>query len=170
MALILPYKNKTPLIGKDVFLASNATLIGDVELGDDCSVWFGAVIRGDVHYIRIGKNTNIQDLTVIHVTNGTAPTIIGSHVTIGHNVTVHGGEIGDFCLIGMGSVILDNAVIEPYSIVAAGAVVKPGTIVKSKMLYAGIPAKQIRSLSNSEILHLEESAGNYVIYKNDYLK
>ncbi len=170
MALILKYRDKSPKIGKNVFLAENSTVIGDVEIGNDCGIWFGAVIRGDVNYIKIGNNTNIQDLSMIHVTHDTAPTIIGDNITIGHSVVIHGGEIGDFSLIGIGSIILDNCIVEPYSIVAAGAVVTPKTVVKTKMLYAGIPAKPIRSLSENELKHLEDSAANYINYKNEYMK
>ncbi len=170
MPLILPYKNIYPRVDKTVFLAENSAIIGDVELGKHCSVWFGAVIRGDVNYIRIGENTNIQDLSMIHVTSETAPTIIGSNITIGHNVVIHGGEIGDFSLIGIGSILLDNCIIEPYSIVAAGAVVTPKTVVRTRMMYAGIPAKPVRPLTPEEVIHLEKSAVNYVHYKNEYMK
>lgn len=169
MPLILAYKDKLPVIGKNVYLAPNATIIGDTTINDNSSIWFGCSIRGDSNYIKIGFNTNIQDLCIVHGTNETAPTIIGSNVTVGHNAVIHGGEIGDFCLIGIGSIILDNAVIEPYSMVAAGAVVKPKTVVKTKSLYAGIPAKAIRPLSDAELHHLEQSAKQYIDYKNQYL-
>lgn len=170
MSLILPYKGINPEISERVFIAPNATVIGDVKIGKDSSIWFGAVLRGDVNYIRIGENTNIQDLSAVHVTGITAPTIIGNFVTIGHNAIIHGGEIGNYCLIGMGAIILDNVVMEDYSMVAAGALITPKTVIKKGMLYAGVPGKPIRPLRESELKHLEVSAQNYTHHKNDYLK
>lgn len=133
---------KKPELGKDCFIADNATLIGDVKMGSQCSVWFNAVVRGDVHFIKIGNKVNIQDGAVIHATYQKSPTTIGNNVSIGHNAIVHGCTIKDNVLIGMGSIIMDDCVIESNSIIAAGAVVTKNTIVASGSIYAGIPAKK----------------------------
>ncbi len=170
MALIKPYKGKFPKIDPTVFLAENAVIIGDVEIGKDSSIWYNVVIRGDVNYIRIGERTNIQDGTIIHVDHAKYPTIIGNEVTVGHNVMLHACTIQDRCLIGMSSTIMDGVIVETGSIVAAGALVTPGKVVKSGTLWAGIPAKYIRDLTPEEKLWLEKSYKNYVKYKNNYIK
>lgn len=147
MALIRELKGKTPKFGENCFLAETATVIGDVVTGDNCSIWFGAVLRGDVHYIRLGNNTNVQDNAVIHATYQKSPTNIGDNVTIAHGAIVHGCTIQDNVMIGMGAVVLDDAVIESNSIVAAGSVVSKGTRVESGTVYGGIPAKKIKDIS-----------------------
>jgi len=161
---LFPYRDMFPKISENVFLASGVKLIGDVEIGKDSSIWYNCVIRGDVHYIKIGECTNVQDLSMLHVTNGKFPLVIGNKVTIGHSVTLHGCTLQDLCLIGMGAVILDGAVIEKYSLVAAGSVVKPGFIVPSGKLVAGVPAKIVRDLSDQEFEEFEKSAKRYKEY------
>ncbi len=144
MAIIKELNGHTPQFGNNCFLADNAAIIGQVEMGDDCSIWFGAVLRGDVNYIKIGNKVNIQDNATIHATYQKYPTNIGNNVSIAHNAVVHGCTIHDNVLIGMGAVVLDNAVVESNSIVAAGSVVTKGTVVESGWIYAGIPAKKSR--------------------------
>lgn len=169
MALIKTLNNKTPLLGKNCFLAETATLIGDVEMGDNCSVWFNAVIRGDVHSIRIGNNTNIQDNAVIHATYKKSPTRVGDNVTIAHGAIVHGCTLHDNVMVGMNAVVLDDAIVESNSIIAAGSVVTKGTIVESGSVYAGIPARKIKAISpellDSEITRI---ASSYSIYAGWY--
>ncbi|MCL3780751.1 gamma carbonic anhydrase family protein [Prolixibacteraceae bacterium JC049] len=169
MALIVPLKDKTPVIGENCFLAENATIIGDTVLGNDCSVWYGAVIRGDVHYIKIGNNVNIQDNAVIHATYKKSPTNIGNNVSIAHGAIVHGCTINDNVLIGMNAVVLDDAVVESNAIVAAGAVVTKGTVVESGSVYAGSPAKKIKELS-PELLEgeINRIANSYAMYASWY--
>jgi len=167
--MIIPYNNLSPKIGNNVFIAPNATIIGDVEIGEDASIWFNTVIRGDVNYIRIGAKTNIQDLCMCHVTLNKWPLIIGEGVTIGHSVVVHGCVIKDYCLIGMGARILDGAQVGPYALVAAGAVVREGFVVPEYSLVAGVPAAVKRRLTAQEIDNLTASAARYVGYKNSYL-
>lgn len=167
---IFPYDGKFPVLAEDVFLASGAKIIGDVEIGKGSSVWYNSVIRGDVHYIRIGSKTNVQDLSMLHVTNQKFPLNIGNKVTIGHSVILHGCTLMDLCLIGMGAVILDGAVVEQNSMIAAGAVVRQGFIVPSGKLVAGVPAKVIRSLTEEEILDLENSAERYKKYTEITIK
>jgi carbonic anhydrase/acetyltransferase-like protein (isoleucine patch superfamily) len=169
MPLILPVKDKAPSWGEDCFIAENATIVGDVIIGDKCSVWFNAVIRGDVNYIKIGNNTNIQDGAVIHATYLTAATTIGNNVSIGHNALVHGCTLHDHVLIGMGAIVMDHAVIEPYVIIAAGAVVLEKTICESGYLYAGMPAKKIKPLSNHQKEMLDRLPNNYIMY-SDWFK
>jgi carbonic anhydrase/acetyltransferase-like protein (isoleucine patch superfamily) len=164
MALILPVENKFPQIGDNSFIAENATIVGDVVMGENCSVWFTAVIRGDVHYIRIGKNTNIQDGAIIHGTYRKAPTNIGDNVSIGHRAIVHGCTLKDHVLIGMGAIIMDNAVIEEFCIVAAGAVVLENTICEKGHLYAGVPAKKIKVLTDEQLALLKRLPDNYIMY------
>jgi carbonic anhydrase/acetyltransferase-like protein (isoleucine patch superfamily) len=147
MALIKTLRGKSPVIGDDCFLAETAVIIGDVELGDHCSVWYGAVIRGDVHYIKIGDNTNIQDCAVIHATYQKSPTNIGNNVIIAHGAIVHGCTIKDHVMIGMNAVVLDDVVVESNTIIAAGSVVTKGTVVEAGSVYAGIPAKKVKSIS-----------------------
>ncbi len=161
---LFPYLDKFPNLHSSVFLASGVKIIGDVEIMENSSVWYNTVIRGDVHYIRIGMFTNIQDCSMLHVTNGRYPLNIGNKVTVGHSVTLHGCTIKDFCLIGMGSVVLDGAVMQEKSMVAAGAVVKPNFIVPSGTLAAGVPAKIVRDLSHEEIEDFEKSALRYKKY------
>jgi carbonic anhydrase/acetyltransferase-like protein (isoleucine patch superfamily) len=161
---LFPYLDYYPDIHSSVFLASGAKIIGNVKIDELSSVWYNTVIRGDVHYISIGKMTNIQDLSMLHVTNGRFPLNIGNKVTIGHSVTLHGCTLRDLCLIGMGAVILDDALIEENSMVAAGAVVTPGFKVPSGKLAAGVPAKIIRNLTQAEIKDITDSAERYRKY------
>lgn len=161
---IFPYQGKLPNIHQNVFIASGAKIIGDVEIGEDSSIWYNTVVRGDVHFIKIGKMTNIQDCSMLHVTNGIFPLIIGDKVTVGHSVTLHGCTLKDLCLIGMGAIVLDGAVIEERSMVAAGSVVKQGFVVPTGKLVAGVPAKIIRSLTDKEMIEFEASAERYKKY------
>ena len=165
MALIKSVKGISPRFGNNCFLAENATILGEVLMGNDCSVWFNAVIRGDVNSITIGNKVNIQDGAVIHCTFEKAKTIIGNNVSIGHNAIVHGCTLEDNVLIGMGAIVMDNAVIEKNSVVAAGAVVLENTRVESGSIYAGVPAKKIKSLTPEHFKDLNERiATNYVMY------
>ena len=173
--MIHKFKNFTPSIGKNTWLAPSADVIGDVEIGEDSSVWFGTVIRGDVHYIKIGNRTSIQDLSMVHITHHKkadrsdgSPTIIGDDVTIGHRVMLHGCTIEDACLIGMSATILDNAVIGKESIVGAGALVTKGKVFPPRSLIIGSPAKVVRELTDEEVAELYASAKRYVSFKNDY--
>ena len=161
---LFPYKNFFPRINKSVFLASGVKIIGDVEIGENSSIWYNTVIRGDVHYIRVGTGTNIQDCCMLHVTNGKFPLTIGNRVTIGHNVTLHGCTLNDSCLIGMGAIILDGAVIEKNSIVGAGSVVKSGFIVPMGKLAAGVPARIIRDLREEELNEINNAPERYISY------
>ncbi len=161
---LFPYLDAFPKLHKSVFLASGVKIIGDVEISEDSSVWYNTVIRGDVHYIRIGKMTNIQDCSMLHVTKSRFPLNIGDKVTVGHSVTLHGCTVQDLCLIGMGAIVLDGAIIEKNSIVAAGAVVKPNFKAPSGKLVAGVPAKVIRDLTDDEIKEFEKSALRYKKY------
>jgi carbonic anhydrase/acetyltransferase-like protein (isoleucine patch superfamily) len=161
---LFPYMDLFPDLHPTVFLASGAKIIGDVKIGKNSSVWYNTVIRGDVHYVKIGEMTNIQDCSMLHVTNGRYPLNIGSKVTIGHSVKLHGCTLLDLCLIGIGSIVLDGAVIETNSMVAAGSVVKPNFMVPSGKLVAGVPARIIRDLSDDEINDFEKSAMRYVKY------
>jgi carbonic anhydrase/acetyltransferase-like protein (isoleucine patch superfamily) len=164
MPLILPVKDKSPSWGSDCFIAENATIAGDVIMGDNCSVWFNAVVRGDVHYIRIGNNTNIQDGAVIHCTYLRAATEIGNNVSIGHNALVHGCTLNDHVLIGMGAIVMDHAVVEEFVIIGAGSVVLENTICESGYLYAGTPAKKIKPLSQEQKDMLRQLPYNYIMY------
>ena len=166
---LIPFKNKVPIIKPDCFIAPNSTIIGDVEIGSQSSVWFGTVIRGDVFHIRIGCNTNIQDNSVIHVTTNKYSTTIGHDVTIGHSVTLHGCSIENNTLIGIGSIVMDQSIIEEWSIVAAGSVLKPGTRVPSGKLWGGTPAKEIRDLNEIERKWIKELSENYIKLSKDYL-
>lgn len=161
---LFPYLDMFPRIHDSVFLASGVKIIGDVEIGEHSSVWYNCVVRGDVHYIKIGDYTNVQDCSMLHVTNGRFPLNIGNKVTIGHSVTLHGCTLQDLCLIGMGAVVLDGAVIEEKSMVAAGTVVKPGFVVPTGKLVAGVPGKIIRDLTQQELDDLEASAYRYKKY------
>ncbi|MDH3697126.1 MAG: gamma carbonic anhydrase family protein [Flavobacteriaceae bacterium] len=165
--MIVAVRGITPVIGTDCFIAENATIAGEVVMGDQCSIWFNAVIRGDVHYIKMGNKVNVQDGAIIHCTYKTAPTEIGNNVSIGHNAIVHGCTIHDDVLIGMGSIIMDNCVVESNSIIAAGAVLTKGTHVPAGSVYAGMPAKKIKdidpALSEGEIKRI---ANNYILYSS----
>ncbi|MDB5013899.1 MAG: gamma carbonic anhydrase family protein [Daejeonella sp.] len=164
MALILPVKGVSPVLGEDCFIAENSTIVGDVVMGDCCSVWFNAVIRGDVNYIKIGNNTNIQDGAVIHCTYLKAGTDIGNNVSIGHNALVHGCTLKDHVLVGMGAIVMDNAVVEEYCIIAAGTIVLENTICESGYLYAGIPAKKIKPITDEQKALLDTLPHNYIMY------
>ncbi|MCL4637349.1 MULTISPECIES: gamma carbonic anhydrase family protein [Olivibacter] len=164
MALIKAVLSKTPSIGVDTFIAENATIVGNVTIGNHCSVWFNAVIRGDVNYIRIGDYSNIQDGVVIHGTYLKNGTDIGSYVNVGHNAIVHGCTLRDHCLVGMGAIVMDKAVIEEYVIVAAGAVVLENMVCESGFLYAGVPAKKIKPLTAEQRTLLDKLPHNYVLY------
>ena len=168
--IIRSYDGKEPRFGARVFVAENAAIIGDVELGDDCSVWFSATIRGDVNAIRIGARTNIQDNCTIHVTHHDWATTIGENVTIGHGAIVHGCTVGNGALIGMGSRVLDGAVVGESALVGAGALVPEGMQVPPRVLVVGVPARVRRPLTDDELAHLERSWKNYVEYKDKYLK
>jgi carbonic anhydrase/acetyltransferase-like protein (isoleucine patch superfamily) len=168
--IVRGYEGKEPRFGSRVFVADNATIIGDVEIGDDCSVWYGAVIRGDVHSIRIGARTNIQDNCTLHVTHRTHPVHIAEEVTIGHSVVAHGCTIQRRALIGMGSRVLDGAVVGELALVGAGALVPEGMHVPPRTLAVGVPARVKRPLTDEEIARLEQSWKNYVEYKEKYLK
>jgi carbonic anhydrase/acetyltransferase-like protein (isoleucine patch superfamily) len=161
---LFPYLDYYPDIHNSVFLASGVKVIGNVKIGAGTSVWYNTVIRGDVHYISVGKMTNVQDCSMLHVTNGKFPLNIGNKVTIGHSVTLHGCTLKDLSLIGMGAIILDGAVIEENAMVAAGAVITPGFIVPSGKLAAGVPAKIIRNLTYEEMNDFEKSAIRYIEY------
>ena len=165
--LIKSVNGKTPSIPKDCYIAENATIVGDVILGSSCSIWFNAVVRGDVNFIRIGNKVNIQDGAVVHCTYQKHPTIIGDNVSIGHNAIVHGCTIHDNVLIGMGAIIMDNCIIESNSIIAAGAVVTQNTMVKSGSIYAGIPAIKIKNIDQSGFAgEIERISNNYVMYSS----
>ncbi|MDJ0626262.1 MAG: gamma carbonic anhydrase family protein [Candidatus Caenarcaniphilales bacterium] len=167
---IYSYKNSKPLLDNSVFVAPSSDLIGDVVIGEESSLWFNTVVRGDVNYIRIGKGTNIQDGSIVHVTTDTHPTSIGNYVTVGHKVTLHGCKINDLCLIGIGAIILDGAVVGKNSFVAAGCLVTPNTVVPSGTLFAGSPGKVKRELKSEEIEFFMTSAQNYIKLKNVYLR
>jgi carbonic anhydrase/acetyltransferase-like protein (isoleucine patch superfamily) len=167
--MIKSFKNFSPRIGKRVFIAENATVIGNVEIGDDSSIWFGTILRGDVNFIKVGKCTSIQDGSVVHVTNKTYPTVIGNYVTIGHAVKLHGCTIKDNCLIGIGAIILDGAIVNENSIVAAGTLIPPNKEFPPGVLIMGFPGKVVRELTEEEIKSLHEHALRYVKYKDEYL-
>lgn len=165
MPIIKPVKNKHPQISEDCYIAENATVVGDVTMGKQGSIWFNAVIRGDVHYIKMGNKVNVQDGAVIHATYQKSPTTIGNNVSIGHNAIVHGCTIQDNVLVGMGSIIMDDCIVESNSIIAAGAVLAKNTHVKSGSIYAGIPAKKIKDISQELISgEIHRIADNYVKY------
>ena len=165
MALIKPVRGIHPKIGKDCYLAENSTVVGDVIMGDQCSVWFNAVIRGDVNSIRMGNKVNVQDGAVIHCTYEKTKAIIGNNVSIGHNALVHGCTIHDNVLIGMGSIVMDNCEIGSNTIIAAGAVVLENTKVESGVIYAGVPAKKVKDIT-PELIHgeINRIANNYLMY------
>jgi carbonic anhydrase/acetyltransferase-like protein (isoleucine patch superfamily) len=164
MALIKPVHGITPVFGKNCFLADNATVVGEVTMGDDCSVWFNAVVRGDVNSITIGNKVNIQDGTIIHCTYKYAKTVIGNNVNIGHNVIIHGCTLKDRVLIGMGAIIMDHAVIEEYCVIGAGALVLENTVCESGYIYAGMPARKIKPITDELRTLLDELPDRYVMY------
>ncbi|MFV0225454.1 gamma carbonic anhydrase family protein [Empedobacter falsenii] len=169
MAIIKELNGHAPKFGKNCFLADNAVVVGEVEMGDDCSIWFSAVVRGDVHFIKMGNKVNIQDNATIHATYQKSPTIIGNNVSIGHNAIVHGCTIHDNVLIGMGAIVMDDCIVESNSLIAAGAILIKGTHVKEGELWAGIPAKKVKDvpkeLKEGEI---ERIANNYLMYSSWY--
>lgn len=174
--MIYKFKEWTPALGAESWVAPSADIVGNVTMGEECSIWFGCVVRGDVHYIRIGDRTNIQDLSMIHVTHYKKedmsdgnPTVIGSDVTIGHRVMLHGCTIEDACLIGMSATILDGAVIGKESIVGAGALVTKNKVFPPRSLIMGSPAKAVRTLSDEEVQELYASAKRYVAFSREYL-
>ena len=169
MALIKSVRGFTPRIGENSYLADNAIIIGDVVIGRDCSIWFNAVLRGDVNSIRIGDRVNVQDGTVIHTLYQKSVTIIGDDVSIGHNVVIHGAEIKDGALVGMGAIVLDHAVVGEGAIIAAGAVVLSGTQVEPGSIYAGVPAKFVKKVDPAQSKEMNQKiAGNYLMYAGWY--
>jgi carbonic anhydrase/acetyltransferase-like protein (isoleucine patch superfamily) len=167
--MLIAYRGILPQVAVDAYVAPTATVIGDVQIGSEAGIWFGVILRGDVNAIRIGRRTNLQDGTIVHVTSGTHPTVIGNGVTVGHGVKLHGCTIADGCLIGIGAIVLDGAVIGEHSLVAAGSLVVPGTIVPPRSLVIGSPARVKRILNEQEEEHLERLAARYVAYRLDYL-
>lgn len=168
--IVRRYGGKEPRVGARVFVADNATLIGDVELGEDVSIWYGAVLRGDIHSIRVGARSNIQDNSVVHVEHGTGPAIIGEEVTVGHAAVVHGCTVENRALIGIGAKILSHAVIGEQALVAAGSVVQEGMQVPPRTLIAGVPARVKRDLRPEELARMDRGWRAYVEYKDEYLK
>ena len=167
MPIIKPVNGKSPQIPEDCYVAENATIVGEVIIGSQCSVWFNAVIRGDVHYIKMGNKVNVQDGAVIHATYLKSPTNIGNNVSIGHNAIVHGCTIHDNVLVGMGAIIMDDCVIESNSIIAAGAVVTKNTRVEAGSIYAGVPAKKVKDVSEDLISgEINRIANNYIKYSS----
>jgi len=167
MPIIKPVNGKSPQIPEDCYIAENATIVGEVTMGNQCSVWFNAVVRGDVHYIKMGNKVNVQDGAVIHATYQKSPTTIGNNVSIGHNAIVHGCTIHDNVLIGMGSIVMDDCVVESNSIIAAGAVVTQNTRVEAGSIYAGVPAKKVKDISKELISgEIDRIANNYVKYSS----
>lgn len=170
MPVILPVKGVLPIFGNNCFIAPNATIVGDVLMGDQCSIWFNAVIRGDVNIIRMGNKVNVQDGAVIHCTYQKAGTIIGNNVSIGHNAIVHGCVIEDNVLIGMGAIVMDNAVVGSNSIIAASAVVLENTKIEAGSIYAGVPARKVKDISQEMITgEINRIADNYVMYSSWFM-
>ncbi|MFC2130822.1 gamma carbonic anhydrase family protein [Bacteroidota bacterium] len=165
---IITHKGITPNIHPSVFICEGVKIIGNVEIDEDCSIWYNTVIRGDVNYIRIGKLTNIQDLCMLHVTHDTYPLEIGNHVSIAHSATLHGATLHDNCLIGIGATLLDGCVINPYSLVAAGSVVRENFTVPEGTLVAGVPARIMRDLTEKELERIHETPNNYLKYVVEY--
>ena len=165
MPVILPVEGKMPKWGNDCFIAPNATIVGDVEMGDGCSIWFNAVVRGDVNSIRIGNKVNIQDGAVIHCTFERSKTEIGNNVSIGHNAVIHGCTLNDNVLVGLGAIIMDQAIVESNTIIAAGAVILAGTTCRAGSIYAGVPAKKVKDISPEMISgEIDRIANNYLKY------
>jgi len=167
--MILPFRGTWPKIAETAFVEESAAVIGDVEIGEHSSIWFHAVVRGDVHFIRIGSYTNIQDGAVVHVTGGRFPALIGDRVTVGHRAIVHGSTEGNECLIGMGAILLDGVVVGERSLIAAGAVVREGTVVPPGSLVAGVPARVVRALTEEEWRRIEGGWRGYCELKDHYL-
>ena len=171
MAIILPVLGKEPQMGSDCFFAPNATIVGDVIMGNECSVWFNAVVRGDVNYIRMGNRVNVQDNVVIHCTFEKYATVIGNNVSIGHSAIVHGCTVHDNVLIGMGAIVMDRCVIHSNAIIAAGAVLLEGTNVEAGSIWAGVPARKVKDISPEKITgEIDRIAGNYVKYAGWFKK
>ena len=170
MATILAVKGKLPQIGSDCFIAPNSTLVGDITIGDHCSIWFNAVVRGDVNYIRIGDYSNIQDNVTIHGTYEKNGTDVGNYVNIGHNAIIHGCVIDDYVLIGMGAIVMDKAHIQSNVIIAAGSVVLENSICEGGFLYAGVPAKKIKPLTDEQLNLLKKLPHNYVLYSSWFME
>jgi carbonic anhydrase/acetyltransferase-like protein (isoleucine patch superfamily) len=169
MALIKEVKGIAPKIGKNCFLADNATVVGDVEIGEDCSIWFNAVVRGDVHYIKIGRNVNIQDGAIIHCTYKKAPVNIGDNVSIAHHAIIHGCTIESDVLVGMGAILMDDVYVESKSLIAAGAVVSKGTRIKTGEVWAGVPAKKIKDIDESLLQgEVHRISSSYNMYASWY--
>lgn len=168
MAILRPCRGKTPKIGKNVFLAENCVIIGDVEIGDESSIWYNVVLRGDVMPIRIGRQTNVQDGTVVHGTYGEYGTTLGDRVTIGHSVVLHGCEVKDAALVGMGAILMDACVVGEHSLIGAGALLTERSIIPPESLVVGRPAKVRRALTSEEVKSLEDSADHYLLYKTWY--
>ncbi len=169
MAFIRDLRGFSPRFGRNCFLAETAAIIGDVTMGDDCSIWYGAVLRGDVNTITLGNRVNIQDGAVLHTLYERSVVWIGDDVSVGHNVTVHGARVEDKCLIGMGATLLDNVVVGTGSIVAAGAMVLTGTVIEPGSVYAGVPAKRVKTLTPQEQERMiGQNAAGYLIYKDWY--
>ncbi|MGH9944551.1 MAG: gamma carbonic anhydrase family protein [Pyrinomonadaceae bacterium] len=166
--MIRPFQGKHPQVHETAHVEESAQVIGDVVIGEESSVWFNAVVRGDVHFIRIGNRTNIQDGTVVHVSNGTHETILEDEVTIGHNVTLHGCHVERGCLIGMGAIVMDGVRVGAQSLVAAGALLSPGTIVPPRSLVMGVPARVKRPLTPEEVAGLDQFWKNYIEYTKQY--
>ncbi len=166
--MIRPFQDKHPQIAATAYVEESAQVIGDVVIGEESSVWFNVVVRGDVHYIRIGARTNVQDGTVIHVSNGTHATILEDEVTIGHNVTLHGCHVERGCLVGMGAIVMDGVRVGAQSLVAAGALLSPGTIIPPRSLVMGVPAKVKRPLTGEEVAGLDQFWKNYLEYTKQY--
>jgi carbonic anhydrase/acetyltransferase-like protein (isoleucine patch superfamily) len=164
MAIIKSVRGFTPVYGNNCYFADNAAIIGDVIMGDDCSIWFNTVLRGDVNSIRIGNKVNIQDGSVLHTLYQKSTVEIGNSVSVGHNVVIHGAKICDNVLLGIGSIILDHAVIGENSIIAAGAVVLTGTVVEPGSLYAGTPARKVKDISPEQTRDMIERGNNYIMY------
>lgn len=169
MPLILPIKDKIPVIGSDCFIAENATIVGDVLIGNNCSLWFNAVVRGDVNSIKIGDYSNIQDGVVVHCTYQKAATVIGHHVSVGHNAIVHGCTLQNYVLIGMGAIVMDNVIVEDFCIIAAGAVVLENTKCESGFIYAGTPAKKIKAVTEVQMQMLKQLPLNYNLYSSWFM-
>ena len=168
--MIKSFKNKSPIIPSSCYISESVDIIGDVELGEHVSIWFGTVVRGDMHSIKIGERSNIQDNSVIHVTTDISPTTIGKEVTIGHNAIVHGATIKDRCLIGMGSIIMDDAIVGEGSIIGAGAVVPPNMEIPPRSLVVGLPGKIVRQTTDEEFEMIIERAQHYIDFALEYKK
>ncbi len=167
--MLIPFRNRTPDLRADTFVAPSASIIGDVTMGAQCSVWFGAVLRGDVNWIRLGDRCNVQDGSIVHVTNRTSPTWLGDDVTVGHGAIVHGCTIRDRVLVGMGAVVMDDADVGEGSLIGARALVTARTLVPPRSLVIGSPARVVRQLTDDEVTHVASFAAHYVRYSRDFL-